>query len=149
MEAPRSIAQRKADTLARLASDVDCWVPSASGQGDAYLIPLSFVWHDERIILATLARSLTVRHLARAGHGRIALDGTRDVVLIEGPVEVVAREALAAALADAFATAAGFDPRQSADEYVYLVLKPSGVRAWREENELAGREIMRDGRWLA
>lgn len=149
MDKPRSIAQRKADTLARLASDVDCWVPSASADGDAYLIPLSFVWYEDQIIMATLARSLTVRHLTRAGRGRIALDGTRDVVLIEGEIAIVAQDTLAAAVAEAFATAAGFDPRRSVNDYVYLVLKPRGIRAWREENELMDREIMGDGRWLA
>jgi len=29
------------------------------------------------------------------------------------------------------------------------VLTPRTILAWREENELAGREIMREGRWLA
>lgn len=149
MDKPRNTARRKADTLARLASDVDCWVPSASADGDAYLIPLSFVWYEDQIIMATLAKSLTVRHLTRAGRGRIALDGTRDVVLIEGQVDIVAKEALATPLSEAFATAAGFDPRRSVNDYVYLVLKPRGIRAWREENELMDREIMRDGRWLA
>ena len=149
MEPPRSTAQRKADTLARLASDVDCWVPSASADGDAYLIPLSFVWHEGRIAIATLTKGRTVRHLRRAGRGRVALDGTRDVVLIEGPIAVIERAAIDAALADSFAVAAGFDPRRSEHDYSFLVLQPRGIRAWREENELAGREIMRDGRWLA
>ena len=149
MEPPRDTAQRIADTLARLASDVDCWVPSANARGDAYLIPLSYVWHEGRIVMATLARGLTVRNLGRAGRGRVALDGTRDVVLLEGPVAIVAREAIDEATATAFATAAGFDPRESENDYAYLLLAPDTVRAWREENELAGREIMRDGRWLA
>lgn len=31
---------------------------------------------------------------------------------------------------------------------VYLRVKPHSVKAWREENELPGRELMRDGVWL-
>jgi hypothetical protein len=149
MVPPRSTAQRKEDTLARLASDVDCWVPSASAAGEAYLIPLSYLWHEGRVVLATLANSMTVRNLRRAGHGRIALDGTRDVILIEGTIEIIEREAVDTTLADAFASAAGFEPRQSTSDYVYIIVQPRTIRAWREENELAGREIMRDGRWLA
>ena len=149
MEEPRSTAQRKADTLSRLGSDVDCWVTSASAGGEAYLIPLSYVWYGQRIIMATLANSLTVRNLRRAGNCRIALDGTRDVILIEGPIETIPIAAISADIAAAFKVAAGFDPHQSSQDYVYILLTPRQIRAWREENELAGREIMRDGQWLA
>lgn len=148
MEPPRSTAQRVADTRARLAREVDCWVSSASAGGEAYLIPLSYIWRDGRLVLATLAGSLTARNLRRAGRARVALDGTRDVILIEGALEIVARAAIDPDLGDAF-TAVGFDPRVSANDYVYLVLTPRAIRAWREENELAGREIMREGVWLA
>ncbi len=149
MEPPRSTAQRKADTLARLAGAVDCWVPSSGASGNAYLIPLSFVWHAERIILATLAESSTVRNLRRAGRMRIALDGTRDVVIVAGEVTIVAQGMLDETAAEAFRVAAGFEPRREANTYVYIVLTPRTIRAWREENELAGGEIMRDGQWLA
>ncbi len=149
MEPPRGTAQRQADTLARLASAVDCWVPSSGRHGDAYLIPLSFVWHEGRVILATLGASNTVRNLRRSGRLRIALDGTRDVVIVAGDVAVVAQDALDGAAAVAFQAAAGFEPRREANAYVYLVLTPRSILAWREENELAGREIMREGRWLA
>jgi hypothetical protein len=148
MEPPRSTAQRKADTLARLANAVDCWVPSSGARGDAYLIPLSFVWHGGRIILATLAESSTVRNLRRTGRMRVALDGTRDVVIVAGGVAIVAQDALDESAAEAFRAAAGFEPRREANTYVYLVLTPRSILAWREENELAGREIMHDGRWL-
>jgi hypothetical protein len=38
---PRSRAQRKADTLALLRTEVDCWVASADEMGNAHLVPLS------------------------------------------------------------------------------------------------------------
>ena len=102
MEAPRSTAQRKADTLSRLGSDVDCWVTSASAGGEAYLIPLSYVWYGQQIIMATLTNSLTVRNLRRAGNCRVALDGTRDVILIEGPIEITPTAAISHDIATAF-----------------------------------------------
>lgn len=34
------------------------------------------------------------------------------------------------------------------DDYVYLRVTPIEIRAWREANELAGRLLMRDGKWL-
>ena len=49
---------------------------------------------------------------------------------------------------DAHARATGFDPRTLSEEYVYLRITPRTIQAWREANELAGRLLMRDGRWL-
>ena len=45
------------------------------------------------------------------------------------------------------AAQADWDPRGSAG-YVYLVLRPDRVQAWREADEIAGRTLMRDGAWL-
>ena len=50
--------------------------------------------------------------------------------------------------ADLFAERSGFDPRELSSPYAYLRVTPRRVQAWREENELDEREIMRDGRWL-
>jgi hypothetical protein len=146
---PRNTAQRIGDALARLTTAVDCWVPSASPNGAVYLIPLSFVWHDGQLTLATPAANLTARNLRRAGRARVALDGTRDVVLLEGPLTFTAEADIAPDLAAVFAGATGFDPRREPDEYVYITLTPRRIQAWREANELAGRDIMRDGRWQA
>ena len=43
IEPPRSLEQRTADVLVRLREDVDLWVASADAEGNAYLVPLSFV----------------------------------------------------------------------------------------------------------
>ena len=52
------------------------------------------------------------------------------------------------ATADAHAEHAGFDPRTEPEDYVYLRVTPTEIRAWREANELPGRLLMRDGVWL-
>jgi hypothetical protein len=148
MAEPRSTAQRKADVLAKLREEVDLWVASATAGSDAYLIPLSFYWDGAALVMATPAASRTTRNLRRAGRARVALGPTRDVVIIEGTVEFVAGDAVGA-LGDAHAAATGFDARREPQEYVYIRLTPARIQAWREANELAGREIMRDGRWLA
>jgi pyridoxamine 5'-phosphate oxidase-like protein len=144
----RSSERRKRDTLERLATDVDLWVASASSDGHAYLIPLSFYWDGATVTIATPRASPTGRNLIRAGRARVALGATRDVVIIEGPIEAIAI-GTDAALEDAHARATGFDPRTLTTEYVYLRITPHTVQAWREENELDDRDLMRDGRWLA
>ena len=146
-EPARSREQRRRDVLARLESDVDLWVASADAGGTAYLIPLSFHWDRAALTVSTPRGSRTAVNLMRAGWARVALGHTRDVVIVEGPVEAMPIGA-EPALEDAHAAATGFDPRAEPEEYVYLRITPRDVLAWRESNELAGRRLMRRGEWL-
>jgi hypothetical protein len=50
---PRSRAQRRRDTEHRLTHDIDVWVASASADGAPYLVPLSFDWDGEALLMAT------------------------------------------------------------------------------------------------
>lgn len=143
----RPRAQRKADVLDRLTSDVDAWIASAGAEGP-YLVPLSFLWDGESIIVATPVASPTGRNL-RSGRARVGIGRTRDVVMIEGAAEVVAAATeVPADLGDAFAERTGFDPRDLSTPYAYFRIRPRRIQAWREANELAGRDLMRDGAWL-
>jgi hypothetical protein len=147
-ELPRTAEQRKRDVLARLERDVDLWVASADGAGRPYLVPLSFLWDGSSLIVSTLESSPTGRNMAATRRARVGLGPTRDVTVIDVTAEPLARDAVSGELADAFARKAGFDPRMETQPFVYYRLVPRRVQAWREANELAGRELMRDGRWL-
>ncbi|MFG2263578.1 pyridoxamine 5'-phosphate oxidase family protein [Streptomyces sp. NPDC048720] len=145
----RTAEQRKKDTLHRLEHDVDAWVATAGADGGApYLVPLSFVWDGATLLIATPAESPTGRNLAATGRVRLGIGPTRDVVIVEGAARVVAPEDLPEEDAEVFAGKTGFDPRRLATRYLYFTVLPRRVQAWREENELAGRELMRDGAWL-
>jgi hypothetical protein len=142
--APRSRAQRTADTLARLVTEVDCWVASADELGNAHLVPLSYYWDGAALVIATSRASPTATNLLRAGVARVGVGPTRDVVLVDGQV----REGVDDATADAHTEHAGFDARTESADHVYLRVTPTEIRAWREANELSGRLLMRDGTWL-
>ena len=145
----RDAATRKRDTLARLETDEDAWVASADADGHAYLVPLSFHWDGQALTLATPANSLTARNLRRAGRARLGVGPTRDVVLIDAELlACYGRDDVPAEVADGFAARVKWDPRKESGDYAFLRFVPRGVRAWREENELAGRELMQNGRWL-
>lgn len=144
---PRSTAERVRHVVDRLNRDVDLWVATASADGQPYLVPLSFLWHDERFVMATSERSSTVRNLRHLGRLRLALDGTRDVVLVDGTAELLPAGGMEAAVADAYAAHAGWDPRGD-PHTCWLVVTPTRIRSWREENELPGRVVMQDGAWL-
>ena len=99
------------------------------------------------MILATSATSPTGRNLAATRTTRLALGELRDVVLVDGSVEVLALDELDAATTDRFVRRSGFDPRADAS-FRWFLVRPTQVQAWREADELAGRVLMRDGLWL-
>ncbi|MBV1855085.1 pyridoxamine 5'-phosphate oxidase family protein [Catellatospora tritici] len=141
---PRTAEQRKQDTLHRLEHDVDAWVATADPTGTPYLVPLSYLWDGETLLISTAAANPTARNLRANGRVRLTVGPTRDVVLIEGAAEIVAE--LPAGVGDEFAAKTGFDPRRSRN-YPYFRIRPELVQAWREADELAGRDLMVDGRW--
>jgi hypothetical protein len=146
---PRDRATRIRDTLDRLVLEVDAWIATADPlHGTPYLVPLSFLWVDSSLIISTPAQSPTARNLANTAMVRVGLGSTRDVVLIEGAAKVLRPEELTTELGNAFAMKTGFDPRTLSTPYQYFRLSPRRIQAWREENELVGRELMRDGAWL-
>ena len=146
---PRPRAERRRDTEHRLNHDVDCWVASASADGAPYLVPLSFDREDEALLVATPTDSPTGRNLAANRTVRLALGHTRDVSMIDGEVEVLEIDALPQERADRFAARTGFDPRAEATPFRWFRVSPRRVQAWREVIEMPGRELMRNGRWLA
>lgn len=143
MAEPRTRDQRRQDTLRRLVQDVDAWVATAAGDVPC-LVPLSFHWDGTALYLSTLATNPTARNLAANGRIRLTLGETRDVVLIEGVATPVTPSEEVAAT---FAKRTGFDPR-TLRNYPFFRVEPRLVQAWREVNEIAGRDLMRDGEWI-
>lgn len=149
-EPARTVKQRTQDTLRRLEQDVDVWVSTAAPDGAAaHLIPLSYLWDGTTVLLATPGASPTGRNLRATGTVRLGFGPTRDVVMVEGTVETLEAAALPAGAGDAFAARTGFDPRALTTVYLYFRVTPRRVQAWREADELAARDLMRDGEWLA
>jgi len=144
----RPRARRRRDTEHRLSHDVDGWVATASSDCRPYLVPLSFDWDGEALLLATPAGSPTGRNLAVGRVVRLALGHTRDVSLIDGEVEILGIDALPREAAERFIARAGFDPRPLTPPYRWFRISPRRIQAWREVNEMSDRELMRDGRWL-
>lgn len=146
---PRTRDQRRRDALHRLEHDIDAWVATADEAGGVpYLVPLSFLWDGTTLLLATAAASPTGRNLEATGRVRLCLGHTRDVVLIEGTVHALESGELTDDVGDAFAAKTGFDPRRLVASQRYFRVHPERLQAWREVNELADRDLMRDGRWV-
>jgi len=128
--------------------EIDVWVATASASGDAHLVPLSLAWTDGRLVVAVKDTSRTARDIAASGRARLAIGPTRDVTMVDARLERRVDVADSEALGDAYAAQADWDPRGDSG-YVFLVMRPERVQAWREADELADRTLMRDGAWLA
>lgn len=148
MAEARPAATRKADTLRMLRTPaIDVWVATAAAPDLPYLVPLSLGWVDERVVIALEASAVTARNVSATGRARLAVGPTRDVVMIDAVLERVVSVDDDQSLGAAYVAQADWDPRGLAG-YVFLVLRPVRIQAWRESNEIPGRTLMRDGAWL-
>lgn len=143
----RKAAERVRDARERLTLENDVWLATSSAQGP-WMIPLWFVWHGGQIFLATSRASRTARNIAGQPAVRLALQSTESVVILDGNAVVERVIDTAADVLDSYAGKyGGADPRTWAD--AIIVVTPDRAQAWRSEDELTGRTIMRNGRWDA
>jgi Pyridoxamine 5'-phosphate oxidase len=145
--AARPLDVRKQDTLRRLTEDIDAWIATASPDGTAYLMPLSFLWTNGTLLMSTTATNPTARNLEQNPEFQLTLGHTRDVIHITATCERVDPADVPPEEAEAFAVKAGFDPRPLAN-YPFYRATPTKIQAWREVNELKTRTLMDAGLWL-
>ena len=147
---PRPAAERRRDAISRLeAREADVWVATASADGSVHLVPLSYAWDGAFVILAAAAGSPTARNIQSSRQARLGFGPTRDVLVVDAELDRTVPAADAGNIGEAYAAQADWDPRLEPEGYLFLVLAPRRIQAWRESNELAGRLLMRDGTWLA
>jgi len=146
---PRSLTQRKTDVLAALAANRDIWIATADHTGNPHLIAISSWWHDNQITITTSSASRTARNLVAVGAARLALGSPEDVIVVDAALvgRAPVREA-EAPLGDGFAAAVGWDPRTIDPRWSFYHLRPLRIQAYRGYDELAGREVMRNERWV-
>ena len=146
----RSREQRVKDTLEGLRTEVDSWVATASGAGRPYLVPLSFYWSGEVMIVTTPRSSRTGRNFLATGVARVAIGQTRgNVVVIDARVEEMPIGENVK-LEDAYVRATDFDPRPWDAGYTFFRLTPERIQTWRGDDaeELRDKDVMRDGIFL-
>lgn len=143
----RPPAERAAHARHLLETEIDAWVASATADGEAYLLPLSYYWDGAALLFSTPETSRTARDLGRAGRTRVSLPSARDVVIMDGAVEFVDPSAIRSTV-DAFAAHHDWDPRNEPNAYAFFRFIPDRIQAWRTASELSGRTVMRDGRWI-
>jgi Pyridoxamine 5'-phosphate oxidase len=146
----RSREQRVKDTLAGLRTEVDAWVATASSAGRPHLVPLSFYWNGEMIIVTTVRSSRTGRNFLATARARVAIGQTRgNVVVIDARVEEMPIGENVE-LENAYVQATDFDPRPWDVGYTFFRLTPERMQTWRgdDADELRDPDVMREGRFL-
>jgi len=142
---PRTSEQGKRDALNRLEHDTDAWVATAEGGSESpYLMPLSFLWDGTTLLVATPSSSPTGHNLRASGKVRLGIGPTRD--LVEGTVRAGDHRDLRRGRRR-LRGQNQLRPRRLTSPYLYLRIHPQRLQAWREANELEGRELMRGGCW--
>ena len=113
------------------------------------MIVSATAWDGESIVVATRESSRTARNLDEKQAARLAFGTSDDAVLVD--VELAASLPTSGG-GDAGATfreAARWDPAEQGPDWRYYVLRPVRIQAYRGYGEIHGRDVMRDGDWLA
>ena len=144
----RDTKTRKADVLAALERQKDLWIATADPPGRPHVIAVSAWWDGSGVVIATLGTSRTARNLAANRLARLALGSPDDVIVIDARSSESWPVSDSAELAGKFAAAVGWDPREVGEGWVFFRLEPARVQAYRGYDELLGRDVMRNSRWL-
>lgn len=145
----RTVAARKADVLATLERQKDLWIATADLGGRPHLIAVSAWWDGYGVVIATVGTSRTARNLSANPTARLALGAPDDVIVIDARASDGRPVSESAEIATGFAAAVGWDPREVGVGWVFFRLDPVRVQAYQGYDELEGRDVMRDSRWLA
>ena len=145
----RSVKARKTYVLGVLEAQGDLWLATADLSARPHLIAVSAWWDGTDIVVATTARSRTASNLRAGPQVRLAAGAPNDVVMIDATVveSVAAKDA--GEVADGFAIAVGWDPREVGSGWAFFRLRPTRIQAYRGYDELEGRNVMTNSRWLA
>lgn len=144
----RTLRQRQADALAKLEKDADVWVATAH-DSRSHLVPLSLCWDGTEVILAVEGSSRTALNVIAGGTVRLALGDLRDVVMVDATARVVPCPEASDDLTATYLARTGWNPAESAEDFVFLCLRPVRIQVWNSLPEIAGRTVMKNGEWLA
>jgi hypothetical protein len=145
----RTVEARKADVLGALEGQRDLWLATADTSGKPHLIAASAWWDGTDLVVATRADSRTAANLVVGSEVRLATGSPADVIMIDANVVAVVPASEGPELADGFTVAVGWDPRTVGDGWAFYRLRPTRIQAYRGYDELEGRLVMRNSRWLA
>jgi hypothetical protein len=149
MAESRTVEARKADVLASLEGQQSRWLATADSLGRPHLIAVSAWWDGSDLVMATIATSRTAKNLAPGREVQLAGGTPDDAIVVQATVIETQAAEEAPDVAQGFMKAMGWDPREAGKGWAFFRLRPSRIQAYRGYEELEGRDVMRNSRWLA
>ncbi len=144
----RTVEERKRDVLAVLKAQGHMWLASSRG-GRPQVIGVSAWWDGTDVVIATIGTSRTAQNLRDSRIASLVAGTPDDAVVIEAGLVESTPAKDADEVARGFSGVMGWDPREVGEGWHFFRLRPSRVQAYRGYNEIKGREVMKDGDWLA
>lgn len=148
MTALRTGEERKRDVMAVLEGQGQMWL-ATSRDGRPHVIGVSAWWDGTDLVIATVGTSLTARNLRDAKTGTLIAGSPDDAVVIDAQLVESMPAQDADEVATGFSSVMGWDPRDVGEGWDFFRLRPARVQAFRGYDEIEGRDVMRQGRWLA
>ena len=106
------------------------WLATVRSDGRPHLVPVWFVWYDQKVYICTSAGSQKMVNLKRNGQAAVALPDTADVLVIEGQVAFPLGETVDI-LAQEFSDKYGWSFLDDSESDWRLVeITPTKVLAW-------------------
>ncbi|MEA2667128.1 MAG: hypothetical protein QOJ33_62 [Chloroflexota bacterium] len=135
--------------MASLEGQHSMWLATADSMGRPHLIAVSPWWDGSDLVMTTVSASRTAKNLTPGQPVRLAGGTPADAILVDAVVIETQAVEKAPEVADGFAKAMGWDPREVGAGWAFFRLRPSRIQAYRGYEELEGRDVMRNSRWLA
>ena len=145
----RDVATRKKDVMERLLRSGRFWLGTADKTGKPHVIAVFAWWHSDALVISTLTGSRTARNMERNPRVTLATGPFDDAIIIHA--QMIESRAVddAPDMAHGFNAALGGEPSQIGEGWTFFRLRPTKIQAFRDFDELEGRDVMIDSRWLA
>ncbi len=127
---------------ARLGREMTIWLATVRGNGRPHLVPVWYIWLDEKIYLATGSDTQKYTNMYHNQNVALSLPDSASVVIIEGEAHVADRKTVDR-LADYFYHKYEWDFRYDETAVWRLIeITPYKILAWGDGYESDGTRIL-------
>jgi PPOX class probable F420-dependent enzyme len=122
---------RLAAAIPRLEREQNIWIATTRPDGRPHLVPIWFVWHDEKVWICTPRASQKVKNLAKNAQISLALEDGLNPVIFEGTAALRLDPPWPDQLAPVFEKKYDWDFRvDNTEDYILVEITPMRMIHW-------------------